>query len=146
MESLVAPLRDWFLAKREYFDAFIINDTRVESWFKAELLVLLDRLIRHGIVDSFEREPSLHNESGKRSQIDFAITVRGIKHYLELKVCVSASRKEHHGIYLSILEMIMWASLGTSRSSQRWASETSGFLLLSIPGLPMNTGDFLQAM
>ncbi len=93
MESLIRVIRDWFLPRKEYLDAFIKNDTRVESWFKAELLVLLTRLVNEGVIDSFEREPSLYDETGRRSQIDFSVTMSGVEHYLELKaLCISQSK------------------------------------------------------
>ena len=72
MKNIIMNIKDWFLPRKEHFDVFIRNDTRVESWFKAELLVLLSRLVKAGIVDSFERELSTYNKNGKRSQIDFS--------------------------------------------------------------------------
>jgi hypothetical protein len=93
MQSLVPHMREWFLPRREYFDSFIENDTRVESWFKAELLVLFRRLMKEKSIDDFKREPSLYDEKGKRSQIDFSVTINGIEHYLELKaLCISQSK------------------------------------------------------
>jgi hypothetical protein len=93
MEKIIGDIREWFLPRKEHFDAFIKNDTRVESWFKAELLVLLSRLVKEGAVDSFEREPSSYDEEGKRSQIDFSVKIKGIEHYVELKaLCISQSK------------------------------------------------------
>ena len=81
------------MAKKTYFDAFIRNDTRVESWFKAELLVLFDRLVAERAIDAYERELNLHDAQGKRSQIDFSVTIKGVEHYLELKaLCISRSK------------------------------------------------------
>jgi hypothetical protein len=93
MENIIGDVREWFLPRKEYFDAFIKNDTRVESWYKAELLVLLSRLVKERAVDSFEREPSFYDKEGKRSQIDFSVTIKGVEHYLELKaLCISQSK------------------------------------------------------
>jgi hypothetical protein len=93
MESIICHIREWFLLRKEYFETFIQNDTRVESWFKAELLVLLTRLMKEKTIDTFEREPSFHDVIGKRSQIDFSITIKGITHHLELKaLCISQSK------------------------------------------------------
>ncbi|NIO36528.1 hypothetical protein GTO27_02370 [Candidatus Bathyarchaeota archaeon] len=93
MEGLVPNINKWFLQRKEYFDAFARNDTRVESWFKAELLVLLTRLKREREIEAYEREPNLYDNGGKRSQIDFSVTVNGTKHYVELKaLCISQAK------------------------------------------------------
>ena len=93
METIIDNLREWFLPRKEYFDIFIKNDTRVESWIKAELLVLLSRLVTERVVDSFEREPSFYDKQGNRMQIDFSVTINGIVHFLELKaLCTSQSK------------------------------------------------------
>lgn len=93
MESIIGNVKEWFLPRKEYFETFIKNDTRVESWFKAELLVLLSRLVKERIIDSFEREPSLYDKSDRRSQIDFSVTVRGVENYLELKALCTSQAK-----------------------------------------------------
>ena len=93
MESIFKHVKEWFLPRREYFDSFIENDTRVESWFKAELLVLFRRLKKEKAIDDFEREPIFYDEKGKRSQIDFSVTTNTVRHYLELKaLCISQSK------------------------------------------------------
>jgi len=91
MESVIKYINEWFLPKSEHFEAFAKNDTRVESWFKAELLVLFEKLARQKVIDSFEREPKL--DINGRKQVDFSINIKGEQHYLELKaVCISRSK------------------------------------------------------
>lgn len=93
MDKIIKNIDKWFLPRKEHFDIFAENDTRVESWFKAELLVLFSRLKRETVIHGFEREPSLYDEKGKRSQIDFSLTDEGVKHYVELKaLCISQSK------------------------------------------------------
>ena len=93
LEVIINSIGEWLLSRKEYFDIFARNDTRLESWFKAEILVLFSRLMKEGVVDAFEREPSLHDETGKRLQIDFSVTIQGAKHYFELKaLCISQSK------------------------------------------------------
>ncbi|HRJ41777.1 MAG: hypothetical protein KJZ86_18365, partial [Caldilineaceae bacterium] len=43
MEILLSHISEWFLNKREHFAAFAQADSRIEGWFKAELLVLFNR-------------------------------------------------------------------------------------------------------
>jgi len=44
MNRLLPYLQDWFLQKEEHFVAFANADSRLEGWFKAEMLVLLNRV------------------------------------------------------------------------------------------------------
>jgi len=46
MEVIMQNIRDWFLAKNEHFEVFAEADTRLEGWFKAEFIVLLNRLLQ----------------------------------------------------------------------------------------------------
>jgi len=93
LNKILKDMDRWFLPRNEYFDVFAENDTRVESWFKAELLVLFSKLKEEGVMDVFEREPSIYDEKDKRWQIDFSVTIKGTKHYLELKaLCISQSK------------------------------------------------------
>lgn len=89
MERIIEHIRKWFDGKREYFEAFARNDTRLESWFKGELVVLLEKLKTQGLIDDFEREPNLPTDEG-RKQIDFAVNIKGDRHFCELKaMCIS---------------------------------------------------------
>jgi len=91
MDCLLPEIEQWFAAKSEHLAAFASADCRVEGWFKGELLVLLNRLERRGVISGFERELNLHlAEPGKRFQIDFKIQIRAEEHLCELKaLCMS---------------------------------------------------------
>jgi len=98
MENVINDITEWFLSKTEYFEAFARNDSRVESWFKAELLVLFEKLIKQGKIDSFEREPKL--DTNGRKQVDFSVSVGGEQHYCELKaLCISRSKGTPRGLF-----------------------------------------------
>lgn len=89
MKNIIHYIQKWFVAKQEYFESFARNDTRVESWFKAELLVLFERLKSQGLIYSFEREANLRTNKG-RKQIDFILKVKDVEHLCELKaMCIS---------------------------------------------------------
>jgi hypothetical protein len=89
LKTIIQYINKWFLDKRIHFESFALNDTRVESWFKAELLVLFEKLKSQSLIDNYEREANLrigHN----RKQIDFKIKINGIEHLCELKaMCIS---------------------------------------------------------
>lgn len=91
MDVLLPHLREWFLGKEDYFAAFAMADSRIEGWFKAELLVLLNNLVAQGHLDNFERETNISSpKDGKRKQIDFRLRLQGKEHLCELKVlCIS---------------------------------------------------------
>ncbi len=91
MRSLIGPITDWFSGKQDYFRVFAAADSRLEGWFKAELLVLFDKLKREGVIEAYDRELNVHSPSGdKRNQVDFAIRIGGERHLCELKaLCIS---------------------------------------------------------
>lgn len=91
MDTILPFIKEWFLGKQEHFVAFSQADSRVESWFKAELLVLLGRLKRQGHLDDFKREARIKSpKDGKRKQIDFRLHIQGETHLCELKaLCIS---------------------------------------------------------
>ena len=91
MHTLLPYLREWFTQKEEHFTAFAEADSRIEGWFKAELLVLLRRLVKQGYVERFEREAKVISPfDNTRKQIDFRITLQGQVHLCELKaLCIS---------------------------------------------------------
>lgn len=89
MENLMQYIQEWFVAKQEYLESFARNDVRVESWFKAELLVLFEQLRSRALIDSFKREANLSTNRG-RKQIDFTLRASGEEHLCELKaMCIS---------------------------------------------------------
>ncbi len=92
MKSLLPSVCDWFFPKKEYFVAFADVDSRIEGWFKAEMIVLLKRLKQQHIVDEFQREFNISapNGSSQRNQIDFRISLQGQTNLCELKaLCIS---------------------------------------------------------
>ncbi len=89
MEVIIQNIRDCFLAKKEHFEVFAEADTRIEGWFKAELIVLLDSLLREKVIQEFKREPKIDTPTG-RKQVDFIISLNGESHLCELKaLCIS---------------------------------------------------------
>ena len=91
MEVLLPHISRWFLDKQEYFTAFARADSRIEGWFKAELLVLFNRLVANQVLEKFEREANVHSpKDGKRKQVDFRFYIQGQEHLCELKaLCIS---------------------------------------------------------
>jgi len=89
--TFLPDIRKWFLQKKDHFEIFADADSRLEGWFKAELLVLLTNLKEQGHLDEFEREAKiLSPKDGKRKQIDFQLKHRGENHVCELKaLCIS---------------------------------------------------------
>lgn len=91
MEVLLPAVQDWFAEKREHLSVFASKDSRLEGWFKGELLVLLERLHQQGMISGFEREFKIPLEApGKRFQVDFKIQLADVDHLCELKaLCIS---------------------------------------------------------
>lgn len=91
IKDLLPHIQKWFLQKEEYFAVFSAADSRIEGWFKAELLVLLNRLVMQGHLDGFEREVNITSpKDSKRKQVDFQLRLQGENHLCELKaVCIS---------------------------------------------------------
>ena len=89
MEAVLKSIKDWFLGKRDYFNAFAKADSRLEGWLKVELILLLPNLVKTGLLENFERECRVTTPAG-RKQVDFSLTARGELHYCELKaMCIS---------------------------------------------------------
>jgi hypothetical protein len=90
MHVLLPYIRDWFLPKREHFLSFSSADSRIEGWFKAELLVLFNKLAKEGRL-KYEREANIPSpKDGKRKQVDFRFEIEGENHLCELKaLCIS---------------------------------------------------------
>lgn len=91
MEVLLPHISKWFLDKQEHFTAFARADSRIEGWFKAELLVLFNRLVANQVIEKFEREANVPSpKDGKRKQVDFRLHMQGQEHLCELKaLCIS---------------------------------------------------------
>lgn len=89
MEDVFQKIHEWFLTKKEQFIEFANADTRIEGWFKAELIVLFNKLVREGVIEQFEREPNFSTSSA-RKQVDFTILTNGKLNLCEIKaICIS---------------------------------------------------------
>jgi hypothetical protein len=89
MEAILESIRDWFLAKQDYFTAFAEADSRLEGWFKAELLLLFPKLVQNKLLDEFYREYGVKTPSGQK-KIDFCLVTREGINFCEVKaMCVS---------------------------------------------------------
>lgn len=89
MEAILESIRDWFLAKRNYLVAFAEADSRLEGWFKGELLLLFPKLVHDKLLDKFNREYNVITPS-RRKQIDFRLITGGEINLCEVKaLCVS---------------------------------------------------------
>ncbi len=66
-------------------------DSRIEGWFKAELLVLFNRLVAEQLIEKFEREVNIISpKDRRRKQVDFRLNIHGQEHLFELKaLCIS---------------------------------------------------------
>ena len=91
MDQLLGRIEDWFAKKDHYFRVFADSDSRLEGWFKAELLVLFDGLRRQNELQDFDREHEVQgSKSMERYQIDFRLKIQDQYHYCELKaLCIS---------------------------------------------------------
>lgn len=90
MEGFILHIKKWFTKKQEYFESFARNDTRVESWFKAEMLVLFEQCKSIGLIEGFKRELNISTENGRRKMVDFKVTSGGKDNLCELKaICIS---------------------------------------------------------
>jgi len=89
LKTILTEIDNWFLTKSAEMDTFARNDTRVEGWFKGEMLVLLDQLKRKDVILDYRREPNFYR-GNKRYQVDFEIKIESEKHLVEIKApCIS---------------------------------------------------------
>ena len=93
MEHLLPQISEWFLRKEKWLRVFAQKDSRVEGWFKGEMLVCLQQLQDEGHIEQFEREFTIGAKDwGKSGQlrIDFRIRKAGLDNLCEVKaVCIS---------------------------------------------------------
>ena len=94
MNNLLSHVQDWFFQKEEHFVAFANADSRIEGWFKAEMLVLLNRLKQQGQLGAFETEANITSpRDRKRKQVDFRFHLEAEIHLCELKaLCISQTK------------------------------------------------------
>ena len=92
MDKVLKEIDKWFLSKSLEIEVFASHDTRLEGWFKGEMLVLLHRLKVDNLINVFEREFSFYH-NGKRHQVDFRLQLGSTYHLVELKApCISQAR------------------------------------------------------
>lgn len=92
LKNILPEIDHWFLAKSAEMETFARNDTRLEGWFKGEMLVLLDQLKRKRTISDYEQEFNFYHGK-KRYQVDFKIKMESEKHLVELKApCISQAR------------------------------------------------------
>jgi hypothetical protein len=106
MDRIIAHINDWFQSKKTHFTIFAEHDSRLEGWFKAELLVLLEDLKKQGIVTGFKREVKTYLQSKARRQVDFSLTfeeistndVADVRQWCELKALCISRKNTNRGI------------------------------------------------
>ena len=91
--SLEKELRNWFIPKEEHLKAFANADTRVESWFKGESIVLFQKLHKQNVIKGYHREHAIYNlYEKKNNKIDFIVNLYAKNLLIEYKaLCISQS-------------------------------------------------------
>ncbi|OXB20231.1 hypothetical protein B0A80_19230 [Flavobacterium tructae] len=78
-----------FESKSNYFELFAKVDSRVEGWFKAEMIFILEELCSKEKIIDYKREFLIKKADGKGHNIDFEVTLKSKKKILlELKALV----------------------------------------------------------
>ncbi|GAA4316763.1 hypothetical protein [Flaviaesturariibacter amylovorans] len=95
MKQVLSQLEKWFNEKNFYFLIFSATDTRLEGWFKGEMLVLFAFMKHSKIIADFEVEHSLM--TGER--VDFKLILpSGEIVFLELKALSISKLKGSRGL------------------------------------------------
>jgi len=90
-QMLIEKMDAHFSACAEYFDAFADEGVQIEGWFKGEMLVLLRRLKKEGLITGFHREQAIG--AGGRKRLDFVIDFGGERVAIELKAWLDGFQK-----------------------------------------------------
>jgi hypothetical protein len=100
MEVIFPLISEWFQAKQEHFTAFAQADSRIEGWFKAELLVLFKQLVAEKAIERFTREAVIPSpKHAKCNRVDFRLLIHGQTHLCELKaLCISQAAGTHRDL------------------------------------------------
>jgi len=89
IKILINTLDKHFKGKDKYFELFSNNDTRIEGWFKAEILISLNELKDNHYISEFKLEHLIKNKDGKRKSIDFFIKFNNnVSFLIEVKATV----------------------------------------------------------
>jgi len=147
MQTLLPDIQSWFSTKQAYFKVFADVDSRLEGWFKAEMLVLLTSLKAKATISDFRREAkAICAASTKRKQVDFEIQIDQDDHYCELKACCISQaagtprdlafyfRDDHVGLIkdfrkldnLNLLNKWVLAFIYPSPSTTSWSAAVKG--------------------
>ena len=92
MINLIVSIKEHFDKKQKYHKLFAESDSRVEGWYKGEMLFLLTELKREGKIVDFHREHKIkRRDVNSNYMIDFKIDITSSKSVLvELKaICIS---------------------------------------------------------
>lgn len=91
MLELTKHIITHFDSKQRYHKLFAESDSRVEGWYKGEMIFLLQQLKEKKEIVDFHREHKIDSEGETRYSVDFMIELSGKKKVLvELKaVCIS---------------------------------------------------------
>jgi len=85
LKTILQDIYNWFLVKKEYLNEFANVDSRLENWFKGEMVLLLSRLKLKGIVKDFQTE--------RPYKVDLLLTLTDRECLCELKAfCISQIR------------------------------------------------------
>jgi hypothetical protein len=126
LDRILPQIQSWFAAKENQIQLFADLDTRVEGWFKGELLTLFSELEQQGKIQGFRREANLSSDQRKRIQVDVVVQIDGEPHHCELKAaCISRAagtprnlhfyfREDHVGFQKDL------AKLGLLNVPNRW--------------------------
>jgi hypothetical protein len=95
METLLPDLQRWFQQKSDYFSVFAQQDTRLEGWFKGELLLFFEKQKQKEVVIKYQCEVQPPHSP---ERIDFKIDLQNQEHWLELKVLSIGRVKTKRGL------------------------------------------------
>lgn len=80
MIRLLPHIKSHFESLDSHLSCFHDLEVQVEGWFKGELLFLLARLKREGLLQDFKREIKIDH-----GRVDLSITIEDAPHWVELK-------------------------------------------------------------
>lgn len=95
METLLPGLLRWFEQKEDYFSVFAQQDTRLEGWFKGELLLFFEKQKQQEVISQYQCEVQPPHSS---KRIDFKIDLQNQEYWLELKVLSISQAKTKRGL------------------------------------------------
>ncbi|MWB95138.1 hypothetical protein GON26_12270 [Flavobacterium sp. GA093] len=89
MKTIISEIKSHFESKSNYLELFSKVDSRIEGWFKAEMIFILEELCSKRKIIDYKREFLIKKTDGKGYNIDFQVTLLSKKKILvELKALV----------------------------------------------------------